>query len=74
VRHVHKHDCKLLPKDTFLPLCRLDIKQHCTTVQVQLVKMQRIMKHDKYVVVSSVDIGECMDLSFLFKMPRKAKT
>jgi hypothetical protein len=42
-------------------------------VQVQLVKMQRAMKRDKYVVVSSADIGECMDLP-LFKMPRKAET
>ena len=35
--------------------------------------MQRIVKHDKYVVVSSVDVGEYMDLS-LFKMLRKAET
>jgi glucose-6-phosphate dehydrogenase assembly protein OpcA len=56
-----------------LPLCRLDIEHHCTTVQVLLVKMQRIMKPDKYVAVSSVDIGECVDLS-LFKMPRNAET
>jgi hypothetical protein len=38
---------------------------------VQLVKMQRIMKHDGYAVISS---GECMDLFFSFKMRRKAKS
>jgi hypothetical protein len=35
--------------------------------------MQRVMKQEEYVAVSSIDTGECMDLSF-FKMPRKAET
>ena len=58
---------------TSLPVVQARYQAHCTTVQVSLVKMQRVMKHDKYVAVSTIDTGECMDLSF-FKMPRKAET
>ena len=67
VRHVHKTSMHVLP------FCRLDVKHIATTAQVQLVKMQRVMKHGKYVAISSVDTGKCMDLS-LFKTPRKAET